>query len=332
LKNAEAAEQLGVDVRTLKRWTARPRTREALGAILHGKQWRIPLPENLSLWRGAVRKRLGGLGVNLEPSWRRHLRRVARKSVPYVTESYRLWLAALFKVLAHEPITDGARRAIGVLQQAACGVLKRLPRPDMEAGSHKSAFPAQLRLHGLTEDQVQAVMGYWPEREHFELVRSAHTFKELEKIRRKLDYWQATHELEQRGEQPTAENIAPLLHKDVTAHINDTRERMPEGVVVVRHPPLDQMRRMTLASVHASKAGKKWPLVVIDWRLPQTGLAKRTVQKRHPQRQKEQRAIRAEVLGVRATAGAEEGTVTGMTPIRKPTSNHPQASDRDSFP
>jgi hypothetical protein len=50
LKNAKAAEILGVGERTIKSWMTKPTTRHALGAVRHGKQWRIPLPDDESNW------------------------------------------------------------------------------------------------------------------------------------------------------------------------------------------------------------------------------------------------------------------------------------------
>jgi excisionase family DNA binding protein len=47
LKNAKAAKLLGVGERTIKRWMKNPALQKALGAVRHGKQWRIPRPAGI---------------------------------------------------------------------------------------------------------------------------------------------------------------------------------------------------------------------------------------------------------------------------------------------
>jgi hypothetical protein len=82
----------------------------------------------------------------------------------------------------------------------------------------------------------------------------------------------------------------------MVAHVNDTGEQLPG--MVVRHPTSEKMKSIALRSVFC----KATPQVMLDFRLPQTGLARRTAQKRYPQKQQAQRRITASVFGIAATA------------------------------
>src|SRR5439155_900199 len=150
-------------------------------------------------------------------------------------------------------------------------------------------FAGRLRQRFLSKARVRHVMRYWPNRKSFTHVRALHTLGDMEKFRRKLDYTQAVRDLEHQGIKPTAEKIRPLLHKNMMTHINDTPEQLPANVV--KHPTPKQMHAISMASVYDQLAGKTPPLVVLDLRKPQDGLARRTVQKRPPQKQHPQKKI-----------------------------------------
>ena len=315
LTNKQAAKLLGVDTRTIKRWMKQPATREALGGVQHGKQCRIPRPTNLDHWRSDTRWRLKKSGIELIPEWKRDLRKIAKKNSRCFLESCRLWLAAYATVLERGRITQEARDAILLLRQAAFKILAPVPRHKMEVDRLKEQFPARLSELGLSEREVAVVLRYWPEEKHFRQVRAAHTLAELEVIRNRLDYTQAVRHLKHLGQKPTAQNIRPLLHKDMMAHINDTWEQLPG--IVVKNPTPEQMRRMTIASVQDQIAGKPPLPFVLDLRTPQEGLARRTVQERHPQKQQTQRDIITGIYRVRATSpSAVEKPHVGKTPIR----------------
>lgn len=317
LRNGETAELLGIDTRTIKRWVKQPATREALGGIQKGRQFRIPYPADLETWRCEARWRLKNCGIRFEPSWKRDMRRIAQNNSRCYLESCRFWVAAVIKVLAHGSITQADLKAIHLLRRVSTKILAPLPRLEMEADKLKEQFPAQLSERGLSEQEVGGVMRYWPEEEHFEQVRAASTFADLETIWRKLDYWQAVSQLESLGQNPTTKNIGPLIHKDLMAHINDTGEQLPG--IVIKNPRAEELRKITMASVYHSIAGRTVPLVTLDFRQKQNGLARRTVQKRYPQKQHTQKAIVAGIYQIRATIpGADEKPDTGMTQIRKP--------------
>jgi len=322
LKNDEAAEALAVDVRTIKRWMKLPAKREALSAVQHGKQWRIPRPDNLYLWQSQASERLKKLGVHLSPAWKRGLRKAGQKCSRYLIESVRLWLAAYMKALKRGRITQKARDAILLLWQTAGEILDPLPRYEMDVEKLKSKFPDQLRKRGLPEDEVRAVMRHWPGEKHFKKVRAARTRKQLEAIRCTLDYLQAARDLKRAGKKPTADNLRPLHHKDILAHINGTRETL-RGIVV-QNPTPEELRKLTLASVCGQIGGKKPPVVTVDFRQPQGGLRLRTFRNRHPRRQHPQSEIVASVYRISSSLpSAEEKPHTGKTPIRKPVYDKP---------
>ena len=135
----------------------------------------------------------------------------------------------------------------------------------------KNEFPRQL-------------WRYWPAPCDFEDVRIAYALQELEQIRRRLDFLQAVRTLRQqhvqvrtgrkRGKPPTAENLRPLLHTDVLAHINDNgQELFPE---------------------------------VVDCRQPQRGLTVYEFRKRYQLKQEPWKSIIAEVYGIRGSVPGVE--------------------------
>lgn len=314
LTNAKAAELLIVSERTIKRWMTRPIARNALGAVRQGKQWRIPLVNDGSTWEIHADHRLRTAGVLLKPLWERDLEKRGKESARYELESYRLWLAAYLTVLQRENITQEARDGILLLWRTARKILDKLPR-GTEVATLKSEFPNQLRSRNFSEERIHAVMRYWPEVRHFKKVRDAHTQDQLETIHKRLDILQATRDLEQNGRKPTAENLRPLLHKNIMEHINDTREKLPG--IVVKNPTEEEMRLYTMASVQDQIMGKTPPLVTFDLRAPQNGLRLRTFRHRHPLKQSPQKEIVAMVYGVRESIpGVDERPHSGKTPIR----------------
>ena len=230
LTNAKAAELLIVSERTIKRWMTRPAARGALGAVKHGKQWRIPLLNDGSTWEIHADHRLRTAGVLQKRLWERDLEKRGKQCDRYLVESYRLWLAAHFQLLKRERITEENIRALLLLWQTACEILESLPE-GTEVDKLKSHFPESLRARNFSEERIRSIMSYWPNESYFKRVRTAHTLKRLEAIRRGVDVAQATKTCEQLGKNPTAENLRPLFHKDIMEHINDTREKLP-GIVI----------------------------------------------------------------------------------------------------
>jgi hypothetical protein len=340
LSHTKAAEALGVNVRTIERWMKCPMTHNALGAVQNGKKWRIPHPDNREHWRTETCWRLKKLGINLPEDWERNFSKIAQENSRHWLESNRLWLAGYATVLERGRITQEAREAILLLRQVAAEILRPLPRYEMQVGRFKDQFVAKLLTHHLDKVfvavrccpaaspsvfalvvaallDVRTIMGYWPKGTHLKQVRLVHTLGELEKIRRDLDYRQAVRDLEHLGKKPTHANIGPLLHMDMMAHINDTRDRIPG--TVVKNPKQEVVRFITLKSVSDRIAGKKPPLVTLDFQQPQKGLKRRAVQKRHPQKQRAQRTIVADVYGINATTPSVDWQPdTGKTPIQKP--------------
>jgi hypothetical protein len=313
LKNKEIAELLGKDPRTIRSWMCCPAKRRALGAVRYGTQCRIPRPYNLDQWVSDARREFKKLCITLEPAWKHALRERARETNRYILEVNRLWLAAYMKVLEHRPIVAQDKQACILLRKAACRILRPLPRYKMDVEPFETEFPAQLASVGLTAQKIQVVMSYWPEPEHFRQVHGARTFAQLEAIRAGVDYLQACRALERMGQKLTAENIRPLLHADIVAHINDTGEQLPGAIV--RHPLSTQLQNMLIERVFC----KNPPPVIMDYRLPQVGLTRRTAQRRAPQKEQTQRDIRA-VLILSGIASAlpvpPTRPQTGKTPIR----------------
>ena len=250
LKIVKAAELLGVDVRTVKRWMSNPTTRNALGAVRHANQWRIPLPDVEWAWADQTRRDLKEAGIDLKPIWEQNLEKLAKRHTRNKLESYRLWLAAYSQASAKTVgLTAEDIAAILYLWQIACEILDQLPE-GAELDRHKSKFPEQLKAHNFSKSETRSIMSLWPMQRNFKRVRAAKSFKDLEKFRRGMDCAQAVQTCILHNQKPTAENLRPLLHKDFLYHINDTRENLPPFV----------MNKM----------------------LPQNGLPLRTFRKRHP--------------------------------------------------
>lgn len=68
---------------------------------------------------------------------------------------------------------------------------------------------------------------YWPGKEQFREVHPGQIAKELEAMRRKMDFVQAVRDARRRELWPTAKNLCPRLHQDFVKHINDTKEELP---------------------------------------------------------------------------------------------------------
>jgi excisionase family DNA binding protein len=170
LTNAQVAELLAISARTIKRWMRCPEKRGAIGAVRHGKQWRIPYTSDESTWKVHARHSLEKAGVHLKPEWETGLRQLGRRSDRYLVESYRLWLAAYINALERGRVTQQARDNMLLLWQTACKVLdppKRLKRYEVDVEKHKSHFAPKLRERGL---KVRSIMHYWPQKRH--LLRS----------------------------------------------------------------------------------------------------------------------------------------------------------------
>jgi len=218
--------------------------------------------------------------------------------------------------------TEEARNGILLLWQTACEVLEPLPRHEMQVEKLKTSFRARLLARGVPEKEVSAALSHWPKKRHFDQVCAAHTLVDLEVIRRRLDYTQAIRELKELGRKPTTKNIGPLLHKDFMAHINDTRERLPG--IVVKNPTGKEACRISMAGMCDQIAGEKALPVTLDSRQAQGRLARRTVQKRHPQKRLAQKAIVAGVYRIRdSIPGADERRKTSKTPVRKAVYDEP---------
>ena len=324
-----------VSERTIKRWMKCPAKQQALGAVSHGKQLRIPRPDNERAWAMQTRRRLGEAGIHLKPRFERALEKAARKCNRYLPESFCLWLAAHLQLLKRERITDEDIGKILSLWQTACEILRPLPE-GAEVDKLKSQFSESLRAHNFSEESICSIMSYWPDEFCFKKVRAARTWKELERIRHRMDVAQAAKICEQQDKKPTAENLRPLLHKNLIQHINDTREKLA-GIVIRPRTP-DELRRAIEADVwiqmhsgnprrctetrdaqgrthvHIQGQGANQ---IIDFRTAQDGLALRTFRNRHPLRKSPQREIVATVYGARASIpGADNQPYSGKTPVR----------------
>jgi excisionase family DNA binding protein len=335
LTTAEAAGLLGVSKGTIKRWMKSPPQREALLAVRHGKQWRIPLPDYETTWEWQTRSRLKEAGVHLKSSWAQELHRLSKQCDRFLSESYCLWLAAHLQLLKREKIADEDIGEIISLWQTACEILRPLPE-GTKVDKLKSQFPESLRARKFSEEDIRSIMSYWPDESCFKRVRAARTFEQLEEIRRGVDVAEAIKACEQEGKKPTAENLRPLLHDDIMAHINDTREKLP-GIVFKPRTP-DELRRAVEADaciqmnsgnprrftetrdaqgrthVHIQGQGANQ---IIDFREPQDGLALRTFRNRHPLRKSPQREIVATVYGARdSIPGADDQPCGRKTPVR----------------
>jgi hypothetical protein len=313
LKYAKAAELLGVNARTIKRWMQIQKAQKALGAVRHGQQWRIPRPADGWIWEVQTRRRLKEAGIDLKPSWEQTFDKLGKENNRYKLETYRLWLAAYSQAsVKSEGVTQEDITGILLLWQTACKILGSPPKgKKTEVDKLKSQFPESLRARNFSEERIHFIMSYWPEQKIFKRVRDAHTLKQLEKIRRRVDTAQAVKTCKNLGQKPTAGNLRPLLHKNFMEHINDTRDELPPNTIKA-HTPEDIRRAMEADywqkqklvqgeinqfffsagnPVETKKADVLPSLPVIDFRQPQDGLALRTFRNRHPLKQSPQKEI-----------------------------------------
>jgi hypothetical protein len=347
LKNIKAAELLCVEVRTIKRWMTNPAKREALGAIRYGKQWRIPSPQGGGgadewAWETRARDHLKELGIHLKEQWQNELEVLLKRCERNGLESYRLLLAAHLNLSAkREAVTAEALTEIVLLWQTASEILEKLPE-----GAHfeklKSQFPARLKGRRFSASRIRSIMSYWPEKTYIQRVHPIDIKHELEKIWRSLDYSQAVMTCKNLNETPTTKNLRPKVHKDLMRHLNDTRDALPQGTVKAHRA--EDLCRVMKADIHnqlhcgaerrikegIDEQGKTFALIqedksgqeistFVDLRQPQDGLARRTMQKRHPQKKNPQRAIVVEIEQINANApSVEERSHTGKTPVRVP--------------
>jgi hypothetical protein len=198
----------------------------------------------------------------------------------------------------------------------------------------ESQFPDQLRARNLPEDRVRFVMACWPEQNYFKRVRAAHTLKQLEKIRHGADVSQAVKTCKNLGyKKPTAKKLRPLLHKNLNAHINDTRDNLPPSTIKAHTPEelrhaveADCLRKREQAPSETWKAfiaGNFDVKIsvpagpVIDLRQPQNVLALRTFRKRYPLKNSPLKKVIAAVYDVQdGIPSVDEKPYTGKTPVR----------------
>jgi hypothetical protein len=320
LKNAKAAELLGVTTRTIKRWMTNAAMRNALGAVRQGKQWRIPLPKSFNgesefTWEMHTHNRLKEIGVHLQDSWEKGFEELGKQFARYELETYRLWLAAHSQLsVKSDGVTQEDITAILLLWQTACKILDPLPK-GTEVDKLKSKFPGQLQARNVSEDRIRLIMSYWPEQNCFKPVRAARTLEQLEKIRTGMDTAQAVKTCKNHRQKPTADNLRPLLHENFMEHINDTRDALPG--IVVKNPTGEEMNLYAMAGVQDQIMGKTPPLVTFDLRKPQTGLALRTFRKRHPLKNSPLKKVIQAVYHVQdGIPSVDDKPDTGKTPVR----------------
>jgi hypothetical protein len=335
LKNAEAANVLAVSVRTLKAWMRDPAKREALGAVRHGKQWKIPRPENLLRWETETRERLSGLGVCLTDPLVRDFKKLGRHYDIYHLEFVRLFIGACLKAASRGPITQNDKdRILDLWHDALTGLAPLAERGKREV--KPSGAEIEQHMDNLKSGLPVELLPYWPDDRLWEKLRAARTLKALERIRQRLDFSQALSQTKHIGQDPTAENVRPRLHKDVTAHINDTGEQLPSNITVKAHTPeelrciaerdyvvqLAVPRRITerrdaegrtIAEIEIPPGHHAF----VDMRQPQEGIPLRTFRKRFPKKGGEQRQIEIAVFDIRENVpGPDEKPQTGKTPLR----------------
>jgi hypothetical protein len=321
LKNAKAAENFGVSARTIKRWMKIPARRKTLGAVRHGKQWRIPLD----------------CEMDTDSSPEMEFEKLGREFARYKLETYRLWLAAYLQMSAKSVgVTQEDITAILNLWQTACKILDPLPK-GTEVDKLKSQFPESLRARNFSEERIKSIMSYWPEQRIFNGVRDTLTLRQLEKIRHGADTAQAVKTCKNLGQKPTAENLRPLLHKNFMEHINDTREELPPNTIKAHKPEdirraveadcwrMSEQNRIEISKSlftagnpdEARQAHALPSLPVIDLRQPQDGLALRTFRNRHPRKKSPQKEIIAAVFDIQnSISGVDVKPDTGKTPVR----------------
>lgn len=287
MKNGEAAELLGVNVRTLKRWMGRPDIRKALSAVQHRKQHRIPRPDNLPLWERRTRERLKLLGVHLKDPVARELDEIGQKWNVFLLETYRLYLAAWTKAVRLALATGASigqetkDRILDLWQLAENNLAAQVYRAGRKA--QPSEAQIRKRIDDLEFELPAALITYWPDKQDWPSDRAARTLKGLEEIREGIDYTQAIYKAKQgerkEMEHTTGEFLRLMLHRDIMEQINDTGVKMPQGGVN-------------------------------DMRAPQTGVKLRTFRTRYPRKGKKglrQAQILAAVYGIQeAPPSAEE--------------------------
>jgi excisionase family DNA binding protein len=316
LKNDEAAEALGVTSRTIERWMVKTKIRGALGGVRHGKQWRIPRPHRIDEWRLETRQRLARQGIRSGTALRRAFGEEVKDENSWYLESLRLWLAGTVTALGRGRVPPEAKEALWILRNAASDVLRSIRHREMRVDRLKSHIAAVVLKRCADQAEALQVMRYWPDQRSFEKVRALRTPDDLEEVRQRLDYAQTLQELEHRGEKkPTNDKAKSMLHKDITIHVNDVPEELPG--IIVKQPTAKQMREITMGSVYAQISGQKQPLVTFDFRMPQAGIAARTVKKRYPKKDQRQRDMIAGVYGTRADlAGPDGEPYAGEEPAR----------------
>jgi hypothetical protein len=335
MRNAQAAELLNVNVRTIKRWMTRPTLREALLVVRHGKQWRIPRPDYETSWEWQACRRLEEAGINVKSSWDRALKKAVRKCDRYLPESCRLWLAAYVKALERGRVTQKARENMLLLWNTANEVLnppKPLKRYEIDVEMLKSHFLPRIRERGLS---VKSIMHYWPEKRHFDQVRRACTKLDFENMRRELDFYQAYRDelRRRRGKEPKAKTLCRLLHIKFVTHINNTREELP-GIVVkpqTREELSSLMQADVWTQMHSvsprritqgrDAQGRTFARIegggiqFVDLRGPQEGISIRTFRTRYP-RARQQPVIANVRRILSAATSIDEKPCTGKTPVR----------------
>jgi hypothetical protein len=320
-----------------------PAKREALGAVRHGRQWRIPYPADFKAWTSRVSERLNALGTHLRDPWTHDWQKFARKNALYLPEAYRLYIAAL--------ITASARMkgAIYETKAAAADLFDTALRhlTALEGKKRPSTSEIEARLDGLKPTISARLLHYWPDEQVFKQVRAKRTLRALESVRQWLDAAQAVYQAEQGRQKPTADNVRPFLHRNLK-HINDTGEKLPQttdkgkrlppgcialarsarelrrqsirDALIQRSAPLrgtvsrDELGR-TVAHIKAGLSSGQ--CIAVDTREPQEGIPLRTFRNRHPKGHPQWREIVNAIYGVRQSfPGIEERPFTGKKPKR----------------
>ncbi|MGC8990002.1 MAG: Asp-tRNA(Asn)/Glu-tRNA(Gln) amidotransferase subunit GatC, partial [Verrucomicrobiia bacterium] len=222
-----------------------PAKRRVLGAVRRGQQWRIRRPESVSAWACRVRQALG-----LPEPRERALRNYGIKK-PVLFEAFRLWLAVRLGAVAHGPVNRETLDASLLLWQVACDVLEKLPPAERDFRTCKAAIETAL-VAGQLPFPVRKVMAWWPTAEVCAKVAEARTTRELEKLRRQLDYAEALQKLKATGVAPTASNVEPLLHLSFVEHINDTGETFHGAIRVPSRHEIERIDR------RVEKLWQKW--------------------------------------------------------------------------
>lgn len=237
MKNAQAAELLGVSVQTIKRWKRNPARREALGAVpsKSEKQWRIPVPDSPEVWEAHARHRLNALGLHLKERWESELEVLSSEEDPILLETGRLLLAASLTATEQAvkvnavPITQQTKECIIDLWRFATDSLARF----VQEKGRVSKIELGRRLDEVKSILPDQLIPYWPREVHLQRVRAARKRKDSEKIRQQIDYALAILLVKQTekkdGKYTTAEHLRPLLHKDLIHQINDTGEDLADN-------------------------------------------------------------------------------------------------------